>query len=317
MVPTGVTLRGFRSSDLAELAALLQPAIPVHLLTPAGVGHFIAVETAEMAASFTVATSEDRIVGWSEALLFPDGSGWLLVVVAPEHRRRGIGTALVESAWPFFSEAGVGSVSTFAIDGSPGEPFVERLGFTRDDPEVWLSVDPREVGAGSATDGDRSGMRLVSLGEVWDRAPEIYDLYLYFHSERSPEADVRAEHPYDTWVAQRLRHPNLEPRGSFVALSPDDVIVSMSWLHTDPGSRLAETDKTITHPEWRGRGLARATKIASLEWAAGAGFEKVMTSNKPGSPAHHLNESLGYRQDATSHDWTVSTSDLARHVPIS
>lgn len=52
---------------------------------------------------------------------------------------------------------------------------------------------------------------------------------------------------------------------------------------------------TGTHPAYRGRGLARLEKEATIAWAAEAGLEYLLTSNDSTNAAMlALNKRLGY-----------------------
>jgi GNAT superfamily N-acetyltransferase len=61
--------------------------------------------------------------------------------------------------------------------------------------------------------------------------------------------------------------------------------------------RRAAHEMTGTHPDYRGRGLARAAKEAAIRWAAEARLEYLVTSNDgTNSTMLGLNERLGYQR---------------------
>jgi GNAT superfamily N-acetyltransferase len=52
---------------------------------------------------------------------------------------------------------------------------------------------------------------------------------------------------------------------------------------------------TCTHPDYRGRGLARAVKLQTLAQAVELGIPAVLTDNdSENAPMLHINEVLGY-----------------------
>jgi GNAT superfamily N-acetyltransferase len=55
------------------------------------------------------------------------------------------------------------------------------------------------------------------------------------------------------------------------------------------------TGFTCTHPDYRGRGIARAVKLQSLAQAIELGIPSVRTGNdSENAPMLHINETLGY-----------------------
>ena len=71
--------------------------------------------------------------------------------------------------------------------------------------------------------------------------------------------------------------------------------MSMSYLKFPPVRGTVWTGFTCTHPDYRGRGIARAVKLQSLGQAAELGIPIVCTDNdSENAPMLHINETLGY-----------------------
>ena len=69
----------------------------------------------------------------------------------------------------------------------------------------------------------------------------------------------------------------------------------MSYLKFPPVRGTVWTGYTCTHPDYRGRGIARAVKLQSLAQAAQLGVPVVCTDNDAeNAPMLHINEMLGY-----------------------
>ncbi len=85
----------------------------------------------------------------------------------------------------------------------------------------------------------------------------------------------------------------------------------MSYLKFPPVRGTIWTGYTCTHPDYRGRGIARAVKLQSLAQAAQLGVPVLRTDNDAeNAPMLHINESLGYvrRPGWVEHHKRVRTS---------
>lgn len=81
---------------------------------------------------FLVARSEGRVVGYGIAVLRGRAAELISIAVAPEHRRRGLGQALLDATLRGISRAG-GETCRLAVRASNAEAirFYERNGFER------------------------------------------------------------------------------------------------------------------------------------------------------------------------------------------
>ena len=69
----------------------------------------------------------------------------------------------------------------------------------------------------------------------------------------------------------------------------------MSFLRFPPVRGHVWTGFTCSHPDYRGRGIARAVKLQSLAQAIELGIPSVRTGNdSENAPMLHINEALGY-----------------------
>ena len=92
----------------------------------------------------------------------------------------------------------------------------------------------------------------------------------------------------------RMSAPNL-PHDRLWLARHGDRAVAMSFLRFPPVRGHVWTGYTCSHPDYRGRGIARAVKLQSLAQAIELGIPFVRTDNdSENAPMLHINETLGY-----------------------
>lgn len=228
-----------------------------------------------------------------------EGVGTLYVVVAPEHRRRGTGSALFERAAEHLVTNGARELRSWSLPD--GDAFLERRGFRRAREERVSAVDPRTVDT-SRLDDLPAGTQIVPVRELGHRLREVHEVYA------EAAADMPADHaetnvPYDEWLDETLGDPDLTHDGSFVVLV-DGRVAALSWLTVDPRQALGQHELTGTARAFRRRGLARLAKLAVLRWAAENGITRVSTGNDAMNAGMlAINDGLGFRPFAVETEW--------------
>jgi RimJ/RimL family protein N-acetyltransferase len=82
--------------------------------------------------------------------------------------------------------------------------------------------------------------------------------------------------------------------GSRVVVGPGDRLVAWALIGSD-GEGRAVNSFTGTHPDFRGRGLARLAKLAVAAWARDEGLRVIFTGNDDSNaPMLAINERMGY-----------------------
>jgi mycothiol synthase len=93
---------------------------------------------------------------------------------------------------------------------------------------------------------------------------------------------------------RRTNGPDRRADRYWVALDGDRP-VALSYLRFPPVRGTIWTGYTCSHPDYRGRGIARAVKLQSLAQAVELGVPLVVTDNDAeNAPMLHINERLGY-----------------------
>jgi hypothetical protein len=118
-------------------------------------------------------------------------SGWIGALgVAPEARRRGLGTALTEASVRWLRNRGAATVLLYATDA--GRPVYERLGFVTEERAVaWRGV------AGAAppvdlqrlADADRARLRALDAAATGERRDAVLDVIAPLAGVAAPGAD--------------------------------------------------------------------------------------------------------------------------------
>jgi GNAT superfamily N-acetyltransferase len=294
-------VREFRAEDVAEAAELVQALMPEHVVTRARVLHHVVQD-----GRGWVAVDGGELVGWAEARRRWGSSvadeGRLWVGVREESRGRGVGAGLFEQAEEYLRDLGVRRFRTYS-SSEAGRRFLERRGFLRGPAVTYSALDPRTVDTSEVTQRRPDGFRLATLAELLDRPHELFDLYAATELDM-PGDHALTEDDYDKWRADTLDHPDLHAGASHVVLAPDGRPVSLAWVLVDDGGVRCENEMTGTLREFRGRGLARLAKLATIRWAAEHGVNAILTSNHDeNAPMLGLNRSLGYRPFVTSFDF--------------
>jgi RimJ/RimL family protein N-acetyltransferase len=147
----------------------------------------------------------------------------------------------------------------------------------------------------AAARADASGVRIVSAAELGGEAvyPQLWELHNETHHD-VPRSVVYVPEPYHVWKSWMVS-PRVVPERVWVAVAAD-APAGYSYL-AFRSNGLVETGYTGMRRDFRGRGLARALKLATLVQAAELGVEAAETDNdSENAPIIHLNQALGYRE---------------------
>ncbi|GAB3019702.1 hypothetical protein GCM10011376_28900 [Nocardioides flavus (ex Wang et al. 2016)] len=232
-----------------------------------------------------LAREDGRVVGHGMAKRSEStGAGTVIPRVLPEHRRRGVGTALLQRLVEHVEELGHPMLRSGA-DDEKSLAFARRFGFEEVDREVEqtfrltgpVEPTPRPDGIEVVTAAERPGL--------WEAAYEGFGLEALAGFAVDTPLDVSPESWARSWLADPM----------FLALHEGEV-VGCAGLGLDPDQPTrAENGLTAVRGDWRGRGLAVHLKLLALGWAADHGIAEVYTWTQDGNAAMRaLNTRLGY-----------------------
>jgi mycothiol synthase len=219
------------------------------------------------------------------------------LMVSPDQRRHGHGTALLQDLDAWARDRGFTDLHISMYPDDPAAAgFAERHGFSEveryADVELSVANAPRD----EATLPE--GVRLVTLAEE----PSLARSYHEALAEAVPDVpgDEPAQAPpFEEWWKLSFEGPMLRPEAAFAAVADIDgtpTVVALAELNfTAAQPSIAWNGFTAVRRAWRGKGLARAVKLATLQYARDHGIERIRTENEErNAPMRHINIALGY-----------------------
>lgn len=306
-------IRAFQRADASAVAELLA-GLEEGPVAPAGVLHHVESMPPRADARYWVAVEDDKLVGWTEARRKWSSDptiGKFRVVVAPDARRRGIGSRLWNRALEHLEGIGARRLVTYDDGTKEAAAFITKRGFRPSRREVILSIlEPPALEVEPPP-----GLRMLPLGRVSARDEELFHLY-QAAEEDLPAEDVHGRMTLDEWLQETLQHPLLNREGSFV-VEVEGRLAAFTFLLVDCESQKAEHEMTGTLPDLRGRGLATLAKRAAVSWAAENGIREIWTGNDETNAAMlAINRRLGYRPVKTTTDYVRETGgEQVREAP--
>lgn len=239
----------------------------------------------------------------------------LRVTVPPEHRRRGVGTALLDRLLEEARSAGRRRLLTevwlpFDHGGQhPDRRFVEKHGFALANVEVRRDLAlpvPDALLGGLAADaaGHHRGYELRTFTD--DMPDDIVRSYCLLNNmllKQSPTGDIEYEAESLTPETYRIQLDQHRLSGRFVyttlALDATGVAAAYSKLSVTPDEPgTVHQWGTLVHPDHRGRRLGIAVKVRSLQLVQRRHPDRTrVTTCNTESNAHMvaINDRLGFR----------------------
>lgn len=279
--------------DDAEAALALYDLVEPWLVTTAESLRTSIAEGGGSRARATFAAVEgDRLIGWGSSALISGSnpvSAVLRVLVDPEYRGRGAGTALLERTHEHLKAAGAVSARVFADPASLD--WASRWGYRQTRQVHYAEIDPRTAPALPVVP---AGVELVPLNEVDPRLVYLADEV----AQRTKPGDAKiGSRAYDDWLADVWEAPGMVLDLSVAALQDEQVV---GFTLGNGNHRKIWSQMTATMPAHQGRGLAKLVKCAALRRAADAGVIGAYTANYDGNHSMlAVNNWLGYRRAAT------------------
>jgi mycothiol synthase len=213
------------------------------------------------------------------------------LVVVPDARRQGIGSAMLREASAVALAAQKDELQgEVRADDDTSREYLERRGYRVVGGGKAVALDLAEVEAPSPS--PPAGIRIVSRAE----RPDLTDALYPVGAEGAADIPGEPGRPtYEQWRANDIDRPTREAKFFFIALAGDEPV---GYATLDNYGRDAFHGLTVVKRDWRRRGIATALKQTQIAAAKKAGFRRLVTgSEERNTPMRNLNAKLGYKPE--------------------
>jgi GNAT superfamily N-acetyltransferase len=306
-----VSLRPFEDADYGRLVAVGSALDPGYPFTPDMLRHRDATLDPRVRSLRLVADVDGQgAIGFGRVMHmwwnFHPRRYVLRIEVEPAWQRRGMGSLLFERLFAELQAWQAEVVRSEARANRPaGVAFLERRGFVewrrRWDSVLDVATADEAALRRRALSSDITitnyPAELLRRGERLAR--DLYDMETLAMRDE-PGMDGHAESPsFERFRAIELDTPDALPEANFLALASEQLVgvsrVMRDLQHPD----VLRQSLTGVHPDFRGRGIAHALKLRTLEFARAHGYREIRTSNDSSNgPMLHINDAVGFQRES-------------------
>jgi len=290
---------------LATLLAVRDPEPPTPELLREWEGNAPAGLVRQRLVAFDE-TDSGPIVGFCDAASWPwepPHQFWISTVVAPDHRRRGLGAQLADVALAFVREQGATRLAAEVRDNAAeGLRFAERYGFRTDrhifESRLHLADFDEQRFAGVVGRVEAEGIRFLSLADLGDTdvaRRKLYDINATLARDvPGHDGDFM---PFEQFQKTVCSASWYRPDGEIIAVI-GDTWVGMAAVGYFQNTNSMYNMFTGVDPAWRGRGIALALKLLAIARARHYSATYISTNNdSENAPMLAINRRLGYQAE--------------------
>jgi GNAT superfamily N-acetyltransferase len=286
-------IRPAQLGDAASALALHDLVAPFLATTGSSLRRRLSIPTDGPGAGVFAAVDGEQVIGWTSTGLIAGSDpldGQLRLIVHPEYRGRGVGTALLEAAHERLKEGGAVTARVFADPASAG--WASQWGYRETRRVHYASMAPADA---PELPPIPAGLRLSPVNELDPR--QLYEADEIAQRTKPGDAKITSR-PYESWLNAIWNSPAMVLDLSTALVDADGRVIGFTLGNGDHEKIWSQM--TATMPEFRGQGLAKLVKCATLHRAAEAGVTGMYTANYDGNgPMIAVNEWLGYTRTAT------------------
>ncbi|MFP7300326.1 GNAT family N-acetyltransferase [Neobacillus niacini] len=219
--------------------------------------------------------------------------------VHPDYQRQGVGELILSylENWAASQKASV--LLSEIKDWIPGSlPFAQKHGFLLDAHIFELKLDLKNLDTTKLRDTVHrlidSGITFVTLADIAGEESEKRLYELYVETSKDNPGQIGDLPAFPVWRKEALPEDCSIEKWVFIAMD-GDTFVGVSTLFSTEETGVLYTDYTGVSPYYRGRGIAKALKLLSIQAALDEGAYSMTTETEAGNGAmQNLNRSLGY-----------------------
>ncbi len=256
-----------------------------------------------------LAELDGTVVGWGDLFntwwMYHPRKFQLRINVQPDFQRQGVGSAiytrLMQTGWSPLR------INCEARETRPHSAmFLEHRGFVevarRWESELHVADASLDRLADVKTQIETQGIRIENMAEERRRRGDAAYTRALFDLEQltyldEPGYDRESTLQFEQFVSNELDPSVFFEDASYVALDGDRM-VGVSRIERDRTSpRRLHVGFTATHPAYRGRGIALALKLRTIEYASAHDYTEMSTTNDSNNaPMLHINAALGFQR---------------------
>ena len=230
----------------------------------------------------------------------PEGHFIAWVIVDPEYRHQGIGSALWERLWEDLKKNEASRLVSDVLDNDTQSlVFAQRHGFAIDQHIFTYELDlisfdetqflPDIAGLES------TGIRFCALSDFPDTPETRHKLYDLNTSDMLENANTSTPWTFSIFEKSVFQAPWFRPEGQLLAVDGDQWI-GMAAVGLPPETNNAYNEYTGVLRPYRRRGIATSLKVLAARYARQNGAQKLLTdSNMRNAPILAINRKLGYK----------------------
>ncbi len=224
--------------------------------------------------------------------------------IDPEQWSEALADTLLGKAAEFARSRGAKRLTTYLTlfsKDDPMVPFLTRHGFTEVNRMVPVMLDLTTFDPAQFTPPAPDSIRFFSYAEAGDtdgNRRKLYTLAAVLDRD-APTNDVHSEPPPFEEFVKHFDRPEWNNDALILAADDSGEWVGASQLRFQVGTNIAWTFLTVILPEYRGRGIALALKLRTIDAARARGCPLILTENhEDNAPMRAINRKLGFVPDA-------------------